>query len=148
MSPKVARPIWLIAVLCVSPADRPIRFAASSAMCTCAAIASAVMPANIVIESAPMITSVVAALRLFGSSKAGTPFETASTPVSAVQPGGEGAQHEEDKEDPAGIGDVAEVIPGALRSEAIPEEDLRQPHREHREHAEDESVRRQGEGPP
>ena len=55
-------------------------------MCTCEAIASAVIPANIVIDSTPMITSVVAALRLFGASKAGTPFETASTPVSAVQP--------------------------------------------------------------
>ena len=55
-------------------------------MWTSAAIASAVIPANIVIESAPMITNVVAALRLFGSSNAGTPFETASTPVSAVQP--------------------------------------------------------------
>ena len=33
-----------------------------------------------------MITSVAAALRLFGFSKAGTPLETASTPVSAVQP--------------------------------------------------------------
>ncbi len=33
-----------------------------------------------------MTTSVVAALRLLGSSKAGTPLETASTPVSAVHP--------------------------------------------------------------
>ena len=33
-----------------------------------------------------MITRVEAALRLFGFSNAGTPFETASTPVSAVQP--------------------------------------------------------------
>ena len=55
-------------------------------MCTCEAIASAVIPANIVIDSAPMITSVAAALRLCGFSKAGTPLETASTPVSAVQP--------------------------------------------------------------
>ena len=49
-------------------------------------MASAVIPANIAIESAPMITRVEAALRLFGGSKAGMPFETASTPVSAVQP--------------------------------------------------------------
>ena len=44
------------------------------------------MPANIVVASTPMSTSVVAALRLFGSWKEGTPLETASTPVSAVQP--------------------------------------------------------------
>ena len=55
-------------------------------MWTSAATASAVIPANIVIDRKPMITSVVAAFRLFGSSKAGTPLETASTPVSAVQP--------------------------------------------------------------
>ena len=33
-----------------------------------------------------MITSVVAALRLLGSSNPGTPLDTASTPVSAVHP--------------------------------------------------------------
>ena len=33
-----------------------------------------------------MTTSVAAALRLFGGSNEGTPLETASTPVSAVQP--------------------------------------------------------------
>ena len=55
-------------------------------MWTSASTASAVMPANIVIASPPMIASVVAALRLFGGSNAGTPFETASTPVRAVQP--------------------------------------------------------------
>ena len=32
------------------------------------------------------VGGVVAALRLLGSSKEGTPLETASTPVSAVQP--------------------------------------------------------------
>ena len=44
------------------------------------------MPANIVVAMRPMKTSVAAALRLLGSSKPGTPLETASTPVSAVQP--------------------------------------------------------------
>ena len=55
-------------------------------MCTWVTTASAVMPANMVIASAPMIASVAAALRLFGCWKLGTPLLTASTPVSAVQP--------------------------------------------------------------
>lgn len=49
-------------------------------------MASTVIPKNMVTESPPMIASVMAALRLFGLAKAGTPLLTASTPVSAVQP--------------------------------------------------------------
>ena len=41
---------------------------------------------NIRIESTPMATSVAAALRLSGGRNAGTPFDTASTPVMAVHP--------------------------------------------------------------
>ena len=41
---------------------------------------------NIVDASAAMTTSVDAAFLLSGFRKAGTPFETASTPVIAVQP--------------------------------------------------------------
>jgi hypothetical protein len=55
-------------------------------MGTCEAIASAVLPANIVVASTPMIRRVAAALRLWGGSNPGIPFDTASTPVSAVQP--------------------------------------------------------------
>ena len=55
-------------------------------MWTCAAIASPVIPANIVIASTPISSSVAAALELLGGRNAGTPFDTASTPVSAVQP--------------------------------------------------------------
>ena len=40
----------------------------------------------IVIAMAPSSNSVVAALRLFGLRKAGTPLEIASTPVSAAHP--------------------------------------------------------------
>ena len=40
----------------------------------------------IVIEIDPSRSSVVAALRLFGRWNAGTPFEIASTPVSAAHP--------------------------------------------------------------
>ena len=58
---------------------------------TCAAYpngggAYAVSRANLVVASRPITTSVVAALRLFGGWNDGTPLETASTPVSAVQP--------------------------------------------------------------
>ena len=41
---------------------------------------------NIVIDSTAMATSVCAAFLLSGGRNAGTPFETASTPVIAVQP--------------------------------------------------------------
>ena len=85
VSPNVASPIWLSAVRWTSP-WKPISAAGSSAMCTSAASASAVIPANMVVASSPMTTSVVAALRLLGSSNAGTPLDTASTPVSAVHP--------------------------------------------------------------
>ena len=44
------------------------------------------MPASMVIATPPSRPRVVAALRLFGSRKAGTPLEMASTPVSAAHP--------------------------------------------------------------
>ena len=48
--------------------------------------ASQVIETNIVIEIRPSSSSVVAALRDFGSWNAGTPLLIASTPVSAVVP--------------------------------------------------------------
>ena len=50
------------------------------------ACASSVMPRNIVIDSTAIISIVAAAFFDSGGLKAGTPFETASTPVIAVQP--------------------------------------------------------------
>src|SRR5262249_53074882 len=47
---------------------------------------SSVMPTNIVIDITAIMTSVAAAFLLSGGLNAGTPFDTASTPVSAVQP--------------------------------------------------------------
>ena len=44
------------------------------------------MPRNITPTRAPITVSVVRALRASGGLKAGTPFETASTPVIALQP--------------------------------------------------------------
>src|ERR1041384_5600906 len=44
------------------------------------------MPMNIVIDRHTIATSVAAALLLSGGRNAGTPLETASTPVSAVHP--------------------------------------------------------------
>jgi hypothetical protein len=41
---------------------------------------------SMVMAMSPIISSVVAALRLLGFWKAGTPLEIASTPVSAAQP--------------------------------------------------------------
>ena len=44
------------------------------------------MPMNSTMRMTPSQTSTVRALRDSGGSKAGTPSDTASTPVSAVQP--------------------------------------------------------------
>src|SRR5262245_59791583 len=49
-------------------------------------VASSEIPRNIVIAITPITASVVAALRACGRLNAGTPFEIASTPVSAVAP--------------------------------------------------------------
>ena len=64
-------PSWPSTVRCTYPAGAPVSDAGSSAMCTCASTASAVMPPNMTIASTPMIASVVAALRLFGLRKVG-----------------------------------------------------------------------------
>ena len=50
------------------------------------ACASSVIPRNIVIDSTAIISIVDAAFFDSGGRNAGTPFETASTPVIAVQP--------------------------------------------------------------
>ena len=44
------------------------------------------MPTNMKTPSEAIVTSVAAAFFASGGRKAGTPFETASTPVIAVQP--------------------------------------------------------------
>src|SRR6266566_6895863 len=48
--------------------------------------ASTVMPTNITIASVAIATSVADAFFASGGRNAGTPFDTASTPVIAVQP--------------------------------------------------------------
>ncbi len=48
----------------------------------------------------PSRASVVAAFLLLGLRNAGTPLLIASTPVRAVQPGGERAQQQEEQGDP------------------------------------------------
>ncbi len=58
----------------------------SSVLWTLAISDSAVMPMNITTAVVPITAIVVAAFFDFGGRKAGTPFEIASTPVSAVQP--------------------------------------------------------------
>ncbi len=55
-------------------------------MRTLVAMASAMMPQNMVTASRPIIASVVAAFFDLGLRKAGTPLEIASTPVRAAQP--------------------------------------------------------------
>ena len=57
------------------------------------ASARAVIPENMEMASAPMITKVVAAFLLFGFWNAGTPLLIASTPVSAVHPEANARRH-------------------------------------------------------
>ena len=60
--------------------------AGSSAILTPVHWLRAMIEPSIVIDRPPMSSRVVAALSLLGFLKAGTPFEIASTPVSAAQP--------------------------------------------------------------
>ena len=89
-----------------------------------------------------MITSVVAALRLFGSSNAGTPFETASTPVSAVQPDANARMSRKTSASPPVSVDVTKLVARALGGQAVAERELGEPDREHHEHAKHEAVSR------
>ncbi len=52
----------------------------------CALEARKLIPRNMETATAPMIPRVAAAFRACGRRNAGTPFEIASTPVSAVDP--------------------------------------------------------------
>jgi hypothetical protein len=64
----------------------PIKCSGASATRTSEAMASAVIPANMVMVMPPMMAKVCAAFLLLGSRRFGTPLLTASTPVNAVQP--------------------------------------------------------------
>src|SRR5215212_6295994 len=69
----MARPSWEI----------PDSALFGTTLYTCA---SAVIPTNIVIASVAIATSVADAFFASGGRNAGTPFDTASTPVIAVHP--------------------------------------------------------------
>src|SRR3954465_368747 len=71
--PKIARPSCEI----------PDSAVLGTTLYTCA---SMVIPTNIAIARVAIVTSVEAAFLASGGLNAGTPFETASTPVIAVQP--------------------------------------------------------------
>ena len=86
-SPNVASPIWLSAVLCSAPAGKPDQSAGALGHVDVGGERQRRdAREHRRREQRPSSSSVVAALRPFGCSNAGTPFETASTPVSAVQP--------------------------------------------------------------
>lgn len=69
-----------------SARSRAVATTEGSATFTPEASPSAMMPPNMVTAIRPIMSSVVAALRLLGLRKAGTPLLMASTPVSAAQP--------------------------------------------------------------
>ena len=80
-----------------------------------------------------MIDSVAAALRLFGGSNAGTPFETASTPVSAVQPEANARRTRKTVSRPPVSRDLRAAGSAALSAVMpSPNSDLREADREHR----------------
>ncbi len=85
--PKIVSPSWAVTVFCTYPSG-PERICVRgfSTNCNPVSRASQTMPTSMVTATRPSISSVVAALRLFGALNAGTPLEIASTPVSAAQP--------------------------------------------------------------
>lgn len=90
--PNVARPIWLITVSC-SDGMAPLIPARIET------------PMNISPTSAPMSARVVRALRASGRWNAGTPFETASTPVIALSGDRRGGDHRTPPASVAGLSD-------------------------------------------
>ncbi len=90
-SPKTAAATWEITGSWTKdePTGVPLlirSFAGFSAILTSVAMASPMMPQNMVTASRPIAARVVAAFLLLGLRKAGTPLLIASTPVSAAQP--------------------------------------------------------------
>ena len=94
-SPKTAIPT----------APAPIARRSRSTPSTC--VASHEIPRNSAIEIAPITARVVAALCACGRRNAGTPFEIASTPVSAVAPE---EKRLEQREQTDGPGDGRRVV--------------------------------------
>ena len=72
----------------------------------------------------------IPALRLL---EGGNPVRDRLDPGERGAAGGERAQDQEDDQDAAGVGDVAKLIAGALRGEAVAEQDLGGADGEHRE---------------
>jgi len=80
-------PSCAVTVFCTYPSGpSTICRAGSSTNCRPVSRASQTMPTSMVTATTPSMNRVVAAFRLFGARKAGTPLEIASTPVSAAQP--------------------------------------------------------------
>ena len=85
--PNTASPNWVVTVFCTYPAGpATICRAGSSTYFTPVRRDNETIPTIIVTAMVPSSSSVVAALRLLGGRKAGTPLEIASTPVSAAHP--------------------------------------------------------------
>ncbi len=70
-----------------------------------------------VIEMLPSSASVVAALRLFGSLKAGTPLLIASTPVRAAQP--EAKERSTRNAPPSPISPASQPLSGTIARAAL-----------------------------
>ena len=66
--------------------SKPTRLHGFSAYCTPETSPITVSPEKSAMAIPPMSTSVICALRIFGLRKAGTPLDTASTPVRAEHP--------------------------------------------------------------
>ena len=99
------------------------------------------MPRNIVIDSTAMIIMVAAAFLASGGLNAGTPFETASTPVMAVHP------FENALSSRKSVSGCPSDAIGSAGSTGCTVPVMRAPgaDRDQREQADDEEVRRRGE---
>ena len=103
---------------------------------------------NIAIDITAIVTSVAAAFLLSGGRNAGTPFETASTPVIAVQPFENAVQDRERAERrQCRRTRAAPALPAVGTGSSVPVRYRQAPTRDHREDADDEEVRGRGEQP-
>ena len=84
--PNVASEICTITVFCCAPSGSPIKFSFLSVTLTPVFNARSVIAIKRETEIIPNSVKVFAAFSLFGLRNAGTPFEIASTPVSALHP--------------------------------------------------------------
>ena len=143
--PKTVAAIWAITVGCWSPV-KPMRSALFSVMWTSSRNARNVTPANIVTAMPPISASVVAAFFDFGLRNAGTPLLIASTPVSAVQPEANARSPRKTMPSVPSCPARFDLVRARCGHQLRPCQQPEHAYHDHADDAEDEGVRRDGEG--